>query len=116
MNFYPNLNKKQSNFHPMGATKKEQFTQEQIHMATLGRAIASPARIAILQHLKSNHIASNKELSSVLQLSRTSVYQHLKILHDAKLVDENYFCNDHGYFLNENAKREMEKIEWVFCA
>lgn len=98
----------------MGATKKTQFSSQQIDLATLGKAIASPARIAILQYLKSNNFASNKELCTILKLSKTSVHQHLKVLYLANLVNETFIANFHGYYLEKSAIESLEKLNDIF--
>jgi predicted transcriptional regulator len=98
----------------MGASKKEQFSEKQIDASLLGRAIAAPARIAILQHLNYNNFVSSSELSKEFHLSITAIHQHIKILKEAKLVNETYQENKHGYFINFSSQKSLEKIKWIF--
>lgn len=98
----------------MGAAKKEQFSTEKIEMALLGRAIASPARIAILQHLNDFSFLSIDQLSVQIKLSLTATHQHLKILKDAHLILDKYIWNRHGYYLNKQSKQSFDKINWIF--
>jgi DNA-binding transcriptional ArsR family regulator len=97
----------------MGATKKTQFSSDQINLSTIARAIASPARIAILQHLNDNHFASNKEFTTLLKLSKTAVFQHLQMLKEANLVNETYLDDKHGYYIENNAKYTLDKVNCI---
>lgn len=98
----------------MGAAKKEQFSKEKIEMALLGRAIASPARIAILQILKDFNFVSVENLSLQIKLSLTATHQHLKILKDADLILDRYIWNRHGYYLKKASQNAFDKIDWIF--
>ncbi len=64
----------------MGITKSEVFDSEQNQIAQFAKALAHPARVAILQHLinKGNCICG--DLVDVLPLSQSTISQHLKEL------------------------------------
>ncbi len=64
----------------MGVSKKEHFTNEQTTLAEQAKAIAHPARIAILQHLLKTKTCICGDLVEVLPLAQSTVSQHLKVL------------------------------------
>jgi len=64
----------------MGSSKKEYFIDKQIELADLAKAIAHPARIAILQHLIKTETCICGDIVEVLPLAQSTVSQHLKVL------------------------------------
>src|SRR5262249_4501866 len=55
-------------------------------LAALARALAHPARVAIIRHLAAAGTCVCGEIVSVLPLAQATVSQHLKVLKDAGLV------------------------------
>ncbi|WP_114940347.1 ArsR/SmtB family transcription factor [Mucilaginibacter endophyticus] len=70
----------------MGITKTEIFTDEQNKLALQLKAIAHPARIAILQLIIEAKACICGDLSSELGLAQPTVSQHLKELKNAGLI------------------------------
>ena len=70
----------------MGLTKTEIFTDEQNHLATMIKALAHPARIAILQHLIKTNACVCGSLVEELGLAQATISQHLKELKNAGLI------------------------------
>lgn len=70
----------------MGASKTDLFTQEQQELATLAKALAHPARIAILQELLQKKNCQCGELVSTIGLAQPTISQHLKELKQAGLI------------------------------
>ena len=64
----------------MGLTKSKQFTEEQNKMADLFKALAHPARIAILQLLIIKKSCICGDIVDELPLSQSTISQHLKEL------------------------------------
>lgn len=64
----------------MGATKTEGFSEAQIELATIAKAIGHPARVAILQHLLKVNICVGNELVDELPLAQPTISRHLKEL------------------------------------
>ena len=64
----------------MGVTKTEVFTEKQNRIADLAKALAHPARIAIIQHLLKEKSCVCGDLVEVLPLAQATVSQHLKEL------------------------------------
>jgi ArsR family transcriptional regulator len=64
----------------MGVTKSELFTAKQNELANIAKALAHPARIAIIQHLLRVNAWIGGEIVEVLPLSQPTISQHLKEL------------------------------------
>ncbi len=70
----------------MGITKTEIFTDEQNKLAVQLKAIAHPARIAILQHIIAAKACICGDLADELGLAQPTISQHLKELKNAGLI------------------------------
>ena len=70
----------------MGLTKTELFTKSQNDIALMAKAIAHPARIAILQHLLKINACICGDLVEELGLAQATISQHLKELKAAGLI------------------------------
>lgn len=75
--------------HTMGATKTILFTKEQNDMAAMAKAIAHPARIAILQYLVRKNACVCGDLVEELGLAQATTSQHLKELKIAGIIQGN---------------------------
>lgn len=73
----------------MGATKSDLFTKKQVEVAAMAKAIAHPARIAILQHLAKMDACICGELVDELGLAQATISQHLKELKHVGLIQGN---------------------------
>lgn len=70
----------------MGLTKSNLFTEEQNQLAAIAKAIAHPARIAIIQHIIKSKTCINNELVKELGLAQATVSQHLKALKEVGII------------------------------
>lgn len=70
----------------MGLTKKEIFTDKQNKLASMMKALAHPARIAIIQQLIKTEVCICGELVDELGLAQATISQHLKELKNAGLI------------------------------
>ena len=70
----------------MGLSKTELFTKEQNEIAAMAKAIAHPARIAILEHLLKANACINGQLVEELGLAQATISQHLKELKAVGLI------------------------------
>ncbi len=70
----------------MALNKKDAFAPELIELADFARAIAHPARLAILQTLAERESCICGEIVEVLPLAQATVSQHLKELKRAGLI------------------------------
>ena len=70
----------------MGTTKTEEFTIKQNKIAKYAKALAHPARIAILELLIKKQSCICGDIVDDLPLSQSTVSQHLKELKEAGLI------------------------------
>ena len=70
----------------MGLTKTEGFTRSQLELALVAKALAHPARIAILQFLAAQKGCICGDIVKELPLSQSTVSQHLKELKNAGFI------------------------------
>ena len=70
----------------MGVTKSEIFTEKQNRLAVLLKALAHPARIAILQHLIKADACICGDLVEELDLAQSTISQHLRELKNAGII------------------------------
>jgi len=71
----------------MAVHKKEAFTRKEQDLAAFAKALAHPARIAILKVLAQRNECICGEIVEVLPLAQSTVSQHLKELKLAGLID-----------------------------
>jgi ArsR family transcriptional regulator len=70
----------------MTYAKTTAFTDEQQQLARVAKALAHPARVAIIQLLASKHTCISGDIAAELPLSRTTVFQHLQELKALDLI------------------------------
>ncbi|MEP6647407.1 MAG: metalloregulator ArsR/SmtB family transcription factor [Saprospiraceae bacterium] len=70
----------------MGTTKSYEFTTKENKLAKYAKALAHPARIAILKHLASRQTCICGDIVDQIPLSQSTVSQHLKELKDSGLI------------------------------
>jgi len=70
----------------MGITKLEEFTIRDNKIAKYAKALAHPARVAILQLLIKKQACICGDIVEELPLSQSTVSQHLKELKEAGLI------------------------------
>ena len=70
----------------MGATKSSEFSAKENKLAKYAKALAHPARVAILKFLANKATCQCGDLVDELPLSQSTVSQHLKELKEAGLI------------------------------
>ena len=70
----------------MTTAKTAAFTQEQQYLARVAKALAHPARVAIVQFLASKKTCISGDIAAEMPLSRTTVFQHLQELKALDLI------------------------------
>jgi DNA-binding transcriptional ArsR family regulator len=70
----------------MGATKSYEFSSKENKIARYAKALAHPARIAILKILAGKSTCQCGDIVEELPLSQSTVSQHLKELKEAGLI------------------------------
>ena len=70
----------------MGVSKTNLFSTEQNELASIAKALAHPARLAIIQHLLSTDSCINSDLVNELGLAQATISQHLKELKNIGII------------------------------
>lgn len=70
----------------MGLTKSEIFTEKQNKLAQMMKALAHPARIAIIQQLVKAQACVCGDLVNELGLAQATISQHLKELKNVGII------------------------------
>lgn len=70
----------------MGITKSDEFTLRENRIAKYGKALAHPARVAILHLLIKKQFCICGDIVDELPLSQSTVSQHLKELKESGLI------------------------------
>ena len=70
----------------MGATKSYEFSSKENKLAKYSKALAHPARVAILKLLAAKATCQCGDIVDELPLSQSTVSQHLKELKEAGLI------------------------------
>lgn len=71
----------------MAIHKKEEFSAKEQDLANFAKAMAHPARIAILKFLAQKNECICGEIVDILPLAQSTVSQHLKELKNAGLIE-----------------------------
>jgi ArsR family transcriptional regulator, arsenate/arsenite/antimonite-responsive transcriptional repressor len=87
----------------MGLTKTEAFTENQNKIAQLLKALAHPARVAILEHLLKVKTCICGDLVNELPLAQATVSQHLKELKTAGIIKGSIEGTSVCYCIDERA-------------
>ncbi|MBN2682730.1 MAG: winged helix-turn-helix transcriptional regulator [Bacteroidales bacterium] len=70
----------------MTYSKTENFDQNSRDIAKVCKALAHPARIAILKYLAEQKVCISGDITTEIPLSRTTVSQHLQELKNAGII------------------------------
>lgn len=91
----------------MGITKTDAFTTNQNELATLLKAMAHPARIAIIEFLLKNEKCICGDIVDELPLAQATISQHLKELKNANLIKGTIEGTAICYCLNQEVFSEL---------
>lgn len=93
----------------MGITKSEIFTAQQNRLATLLKALAHPARVAILQHLIRTNACICGDLVQELGLAQATISQHLRELKAAGIIQGTVEGTSVCYCIDPKAWKAFKK-------
>lgn len=94
----------------MGATKTDLFSKKQNEIAAMAKAIAHPARIAILQELTKTNACVCGDLVEELGLAQATISQHLKELKSVGLIQGTIEGTSVCYCINPTVWNNYKKI------
>ena len=96
----------------MGTTKTEHYTEKQNSIAILLKAIAHPARIAILEYLLKVDTCICGDIVDELPLAQPTISQHLKELKNAGIIKGSIEGTAICYCIDE---KSIEKLQNYFA-
>jgi predicted transcriptional regulator len=94
----------------MGITRADLFTEAQNGLAASAKALAHPARIAIVQHLLRTNACINGDLVQELGLAQATISQHLKELKDAGIIQGTIEGTRMSYCINPKRWNELKTL------
>jgi ArsR family transcriptional regulator, arsenate/arsenite/antimonite-responsive transcriptional repressor len=98
----------------MAYAKTDLFDPRLNATAVLFKALAHPARLAILKYLAETRVCITGDISDELPLSRTTVNQHLKELKNAGLIQGTVDGVRVNYCLNPDRIKELGEVANCF--
>ncbi len=100
----------------MGASKTELFSKKHIELAEMAKAIAHPARIAILAYLVEKNTCICGDLVGEIGLAQPTISQHLKELKNAGLIKGTIDGTSVCYCINAKVWKQYRKTFKDFFA
>lgn len=94
----------------MAITKAQLFDEHQIKAAEFAKAIAHPARIAILEILSKTNACYCGDITEELPLAQSTVSQHLKALKSAGIIKGEIEGIRTCYCFDEENLAEFKKV------
>lgn len=94
----------------MGASKTAAFTETDILLAKYAKALAHPARVAILRILLERQACICGDIVEELPLSQSTVSQHLKELKEAGLVQGDIDGKKVCYCIDARAWKQAQQM------
>lgn len=95
----------------MGASKTMLFTRDQNHLALLAKALAHPARVAILEHLLKVESCICNDLVLELPLSQSTISQHLRELKKVGIIKGTIEGKSVCYCINHEVFEQLS--DWI---
>ena len=100
----------------MAKAKPEEFTDEELELADIFKAVSHPARIKILKILSAMDVCMCGEIVDILPLAQATVSQHLKELKRVGLIKGEIEGPKTCYCINtESIKSAYDKAQKLFC-
>jgi ArsR family transcriptional regulator len=99
----------------MGITKNHIYTQDQIELARLCKALGHPARIAIIDNLLMHDNLNCTDLRFYIPLAQSTLSAHLKVLYDVGALAVSVTGSNAYYEINKIALQPItDYLERVF--
>ena len=89
---------------------KKDYTDNQEQLARFAKALAHPARIAILQFLASQQTCYFGDIHEELPIAKATVSQHLKELKEAGLIQGEVETPKVRYYINRETWKQAGEL------
>lgn len=86
----------------MGASKKDFFPQHIVSISNASKGFGHPARIIIMENLIQGGEWICEDFLELIPLTRSTIWQHLQLLQNARLIQGEFKNNSTVYHINEN--------------
>lgn len=93
----------------MGITKTNLFTDNQNTIATLLKALAHPARVAIIEYLLTVNTCICGDIVDKIPLAQPTISQHLKELKNAGIIQGTIEGNTVCYCINKETMALLQE-------
>lgn len=90
---------------------KKEFTEDQIKIARIAKALAHPVRIVILQLLANENCCYHGDMSEIIPVAKSTLSQHLTELKEAGLIQGEFTPPTVKYCIN---RENWENIRELF--
>ena len=100
----------------MGLTKTDLYSEEQLMVAELARAMAHPARVAIIQFLMTKSTCITGDIVNEIGLAQATISQHLRVLKDVGLIRGTIEGTSVCYCINPGRWNECQKVLSLFLS
>jgi len=80
---------------------KKEFTEEQIRLSRIAKALGHPVRIAILQLLANENCCYHGDMSEIIPVAKSTLSQHLNELKEAGLIQGEFTPPTVRYCINK---------------
>lgn len=98
----------------MGVTKALDYSDKQLNLASIAKALAHPARVAILDHLIAAKRCINSDLVQELGLAQPTISQHLQELKKAQLIKGTVSGTRLHYCINRDVWEATQDLIGIF--
>ena len=92
----------------MGITKTQHFSEEQNEISSLLKALANPARIAIVEYILSVDRCICNDIVAEVPLAQATISQHLKELKNAGIIQGTLGGKSICYCINPETFKKVE--------
>lgn len=94
----------------MGASKTELFTDKQLEIAAIAKALGHPARVAIIEYLMKINSCICSDIVNELPLAQPTISQHLKELKNVGLIKGRIEGNTICYCIDEKTLIKLQRF------
>jgi ArsR family transcriptional regulator len=91
----------------MGITKNHIYTERQVELARLFKALSHPARIAIVDNLLAHDNLNCNDLRFYIPLAQSTISAHLKVLYEVGALGVQVIGSNAYYQINKVAVQPM---------
>lgn len=98
----------------MPTSKPLDYTPEQISISLTGRAIGHACRVKIMDLIVEHKKLTNKDLTELLKMSKSTVHDHLVKLWDADLITLGYHPHELCIGITKEQILKYKKLNTLF--